>query len=222
VVGRHNNKNNNMVLKIYGVPQATCTKRVIATLLEKNIPYEMVPVDVRAGEHKREPYLSINPFGVIPALDDDGFIVIESRAICRYIENKHKNHGIELVPTELKANSRFEQGAYIETNEFDPHASQLVYELLFKGMFGGSADEEKVKQHTEKLEKVLDVYEKILSKQEFIGGDVFTLADIYHYPYGSLLTAIKLGHLVDDRPNVKAWWDRITDRPAWKEANVSF
>jgi glutathione S-transferase len=107
-------------------------------------------------------------------LDDDGFILIESRAICRYIENK--NQGTQLIPTDQKAYGLFEQGAYIETNEFDPQASPLVYEKLFKSFYGQQADEEKVTQYVEKLTKVLDAYEKILSKQQYIGGEFFTLA----------------------------------------------
>lgn len=209
-----------MTIKVHGLAQATCTKRVLTVLAEKNIPYELVEVDVMKGEHKQEPYLKKHPFGVIPVLEDDGFFIYESRAICRYLEVKFKGQGTELIPTELKAYGLFEQGAYVESSNFSPSAEGVVYELFFKNLRGLSADAEKAKQHTEKLASVLDVYEKILSKQEYIGGSTFTIADIYHLPYASLLFAINLGHLITDRPHVNAWWQRISSRPSWQKVNA--
>jgi glutathione S-transferase len=211
-----------MAIKIYGMPQSTCTQRVVTTLLEKQVPYELILVNIMKGDNKSEDYLSKNPFGFIPCLDDDGFIVIESRAICRYIANKYKDQGTDLIPSESKRYGTFEQGAYFETNEFDPNASALVAELYFKSFRGAAPDEEKVKQCTDKLNKVLDIYDKYLAKQEYIGGNTFTLADIYHIPYGNLLSKVKLHHLITDRPHVKAWWEKITSRESWQKAFVSF
>ena len=64
--------------------------------------------------------------------DDDGFILFESRAICRYIEAKYPKQGISLIPTELKANARFEQAASIETADFEPSAVGISWEKAFK------------------------------------------------------------------------------------------
>jgi glutathione S-transferase len=208
-----------MVLKIHGIGRSTCTQRVLATLKEKQVPYEIVNIDFAAGEHKSAKYLEKQPFGVIPVLEDDGFFVYESRAICRYIATKYKAQGTELIPTELKSLGIFEQGASIETSYFDPQASVITFERVFKPMFGGSADEDRVKQLSEKLTGYLDVYEKILSKQQYIGGDSFSLIDIYHLPYGTFLfhDNVKLGHLINDRPHVKAWWDKVSGRQSWQE-----
>ncbi|EFC37458.1 predicted protein [Naegleria gruberi] len=206
-----------MVYKIYGAAQSTCVQRVLTTIKEKGLEFELVPVDLMKGEHKSPSYLEKHPFGVIPVLEDDGFLIYESRAICRYLEAKHKSKGTELIPTELKALGLFEQGASIETAYFDSNASGLVFEKLFKGMMGyGAADEARVKQLSEKLSLNLDAYERVLAKQEFIGGNQFTLADLYHLPYGNLLFAIGLGNLLLDRPHVKAWWEKISSRPSWK------
>src|SRR3989338_674338 len=210
-----------MVYKLLGSPISTCVQRVLTTLKEKNLEYELVPIDLSKGEHKSASFLEKQPFGVIPVLDDDGFLIYESRAICRYLEAKHKGQGTELIPTEIKALALFEQGASIETSYFDPNASGLAFEKLFKGLFGwGQTDEARVKTLTEKLGQHLDVYEKILSKQEFIGGNQFTLADLFHLPYGGLLFApqVDLGNLLLDRPHVKVWWEKITSRPSWKAA----
>src|SRR5277367_2663757 len=63
--------------------------------------------------------------------DDDGFILYESRAICRYIARKYASQGTPLIPTELKAEALFEQAASIETSYFK-HASAAVHEGVAK------------------------------------------------------------------------------------------
>lgn len=72
-----------MVIKLYG--SAMSTARVLVTILEKELPYEVVFVDIAKGEQKKEDYLKMQPFGKVPVMDDDGFVMFESRAICRYL-----------------------------------------------------------------------------------------------------------------------------------------
>ena len=72
-----------MVLKLYG--SAMSTSRVLVTILEKELPYELVRIDIAKGEQKSEEYLKMQPFGKVPVLEDDGFFMYESRAICRYL-----------------------------------------------------------------------------------------------------------------------------------------
>jgi glutathione S-transferase len=55
-----------MVLKLYGSPQSTCTRRVGTVLREKKVPFELITVDLMKGEHKAPPFLANQPFGQIP------------------------------------------------------------------------------------------------------------------------------------------------------------
>jgi glutathione S-transferase len=80
----------------------------------------------------------------------------------------------------------------------------------------GESNETRVDQLKEQLNDKLDVYDKILSKQSYLAGDVFTLADLFHLPYGSWLVKVGEEDLFNSRPNVKKWWDRITSRSSWK------
>ena len=58
-----------MVVRIHGLPVSTCTQTVLTVLKELNVPYELVPVDVMGGEHKKPEYLeNMHPFGQIPVL----------------------------------------------------------------------------------------------------------------------------------------------------------
>ena len=60
------------MLKIYGNPMSTCTRKVLMTLNENGTPFEFSLVDLGKGEQKQEPNLARQPFGHVPALDDDG------------------------------------------------------------------------------------------------------------------------------------------------------
>lgn len=55
-----------MVLKLYGSPFSTCTKRVATVLHEKKVPFEIYSINLAAGEHKTPSYLEKQPFGVVP------------------------------------------------------------------------------------------------------------------------------------------------------------
>ena len=100
-----------MVLKIHGAKGSTCTQRVLTTLYEKNVPYEFVAINFSVGDHKSEKHMQLHPFGKVPVLDDDGFILFESRAIAKYIAAKYASQGTPLLPAEsdLKAYALFEQ-----------------------------------------------------------------------------------------------------------------
>lgn len=63
----------------------------------------------------------------------------------------------------------------------------------------------------------LDVFEDILSKQQYMGGDEFSLIDIYYLPYTQKLFDAGYGHLITDRPHVKAWWERVSSRESWQK-----
>ena len=122
-----------MVLKLYGHPMSTCTKRVAATLAEKQVPFELIPIDFAKGEHKSAAFLEKQPFGQVPYIDDDGFKLFESRAISRYLALKHGGIG-KLIPdpADLKKTALFEQAVSIEVSNFDAFAAQLAWENIFK------------------------------------------------------------------------------------------
>jgi len=203
-----------MVLKLYGVPNSTCTRRVACVLKEKEIPYELISVDFSVGEHKSPEYLKKQPFGQVPYIDDDGFLLYESRAICRYIEAKYPKQGTPLIPTERKANAKFEQAASIEMANFDPSASGIVYEAIFKKYYGQETDPARVKELVEKFDAKLEGYEAILKEQKYIAGNELTMADLFHLPYGSMAKQVN-PESFSSKPHVAKWFAELEARPSW-------
>jgi len=213
-----------MVLKLYGNVLTICTQRVLVVAKQLEVPVELVPVDFLAGAHKAPEYLEKHPLGQVPYLDDDGFILFESRAISKYLSAAYGNG--KLVPKGAKEIAIFEQGVSIEQADFDPYAAKIVIERLFKTYRGLKTDETLASAQQAELEKKLDAYEVILSKQKYIGGNELTLADLFHLPFGSKAAvptkpgAPFVNFEDPKRPHFAKWWKEISTLPAWKAVEV--
>ncbi|PFH45941.1 hypothetical protein AMATHDRAFT_77876 [Amanita thiersii Skay4041] len=190
-----------MVLKLYGFSISTCSRRVGTVLHEKNVPFELYEVDLGKEQHKSLAHLEKQPFGQIPYIDDDGFILYESRAICRYIATKYASQGTPLISIDPKANALFEQAASID----------------YQGL---PTDEALVQKCLTSLDEKLEVYDKVLSKQRYLGGNELTLADLFHLPYGTSL-ALAGSDLMTNRPNVTRWFNNLVNRPSWQTVEDS-
>jgi glutathione S-transferase len=124
-----------MAITIHGVARSTCTQRVLTTCLELDIPYNLHTVDFAAAENKSPSFLKLQPWGKVPVLEDNGFFVFESRAICKYLVAKYAGQSSTLMPDlkDLKSYALFEQGCSIEQNYFNGPTEGLAHEKVFKG-----------------------------------------------------------------------------------------
>jgi glutathione S-transferase len=75
-----------MAFKLYNAPQSTCSQRVRFVLNAKKIPFTEAKLDLLAGDQLKPDYLALNPNGVVPTLDHDGGIVIDSTVIMEYLD----------------------------------------------------------------------------------------------------------------------------------------
>ncbi|CAE6452734.1 unnamed protein product [Rhizoctonia solani] len=209
-----------VTVKLHGVPYSACTRRVWMVAKEIGVNVEIVQVDLSKKVHKEPAYLeNYHPFGMVPVLEDeDGTKIYESRAISRYLVAKYgKGSPLLPDPSDPKAYGLFEQAASIEYSSFDPSASGLAYERVFGPMRGGESNKDLVKKYVDTLDSKFDGYERILSKQKYLAGDTFTLADLFHLPYGKIVYDLE-PQLYSKRPNLKRWWGEISALPSWYEA----
>ncbi len=75
-----------MAFKLYNAPQSTCSQRVRFVFNSKRIPFDEVKLNLLAGDQLKPDYLKLNPNGVVPTLDHDGAIVIDSNVITEYLD----------------------------------------------------------------------------------------------------------------------------------------
>ena len=192
------------MIKIHGHPMSTCTRKVLMTLSETpSTPHAFSLVDFAKGEHKAEAHLRRQPFGRIPALDDDGFELFESRAICRYLNEKASG---KLVPGDAKGRAKMEQWISIETSELTPNAMKFVYQHVFKREQEPAVLEAAAKG----LDVTCGVMDRQLAQTPFIAGADFTLADIGFMPYFEYaMAAPPAKEIIAKYPHLMAWWNKV-------------
>jgi glutathione S-transferase len=197
-------------MKIFGHPASTCTRKVLMTLAETQTPYEFVVVDFAKGEHKQQPHLSRQPFGQVPALEDENLRMYESRAMARYINEKV---GGKLVPGDLVGRARMEQWISIETSNFAGAAMKFIYQYVF----GRPQPQEVLDTAKKQIDLALDVMSAQLDGREHLVGDQFTLADVCFMPYFEYTMSSPVKESITARASVSAWWSRVSERPTWRK-----
>lgn len=197
------------MLTLYNAPISPNCRRVWITLLEKQIPFELVNLELNGDQFQPE-FMAISPFHHIPVLVDDGFSIVESLAILDYIEAKHPTPA--MLPQDAKALAIVRMVELVTVNELLPGTNPLV-----RKMIGFARDEDlaKLEQAIEKSNIVLQLFERLLGNDTYFGGsEQLTLADIVA---GTVVQWLpELGVPLDAYPQIKAWCDRLMQRPSWQ------
>ena len=180
------------------------------TLAETNTPHELVVVEFATGEHKKPAHLARQPFGQVPALQDGDFELYESRAICRYINDKVNG---PLVPHDLRDRARVEQWISVETSNF----TGPVMKFVFKYIFQREQTAEALETAGQQLGTALGIMDKQLAGHPFIAGATFTLADICFMPYIEYGMGTPAKEIFAKHPHVTAWWSKISEKPTWRK-----
>lgn len=210
-----------MVMKLYGA-DTTNVQRAILPFFEAEVDVkkelELVKVDIIFSQDQRKPiFLSKQPFGQIPYLEDDDISLFESRAIARYIVEKYGMQA--LLGKSLQERAAVNQWVECEAHNLYPVAQPLVREILMARGFQRPVNQELVATGVAKLREVLGVYETHLAKQgkgRFLVGEEYSLADACHAPYMRWVGELT-PEVVHDLPLVAAWKDAITSRPAFRK-----
>ncbi|KAF7300131.1 Glutathione S-transferase [Mycena kentingensis (nom. inval.)] len=149
-----------MVLKLYPSQHPGGGSAIVATLLAAKISFEVVLIDTAAGEQKTPEFLKIHPFGQVPVLDDAGFILHETRAICQYIERKYPENKPRLAPAahQVQNQALFDQAASVEAFKFFPPVYEVVNETLLNMVHGIPTNQTIVEEGLKQLSTCLNVY----------------------------------------------------------------
>jgi glutathione S-transferase len=180
------------------------------TAHENAAPFEFVLVDMAKGEHKQPAYLARQPFGQVPALEDDGFEMFESRAMARYIDGKF---GGALTPQDARARALMEEWISIETSNFPPHAMKFIYHFVFKREQAPDI----LKTAGEKVDLALRTLDGRLAQSPFLAGNAISLADVCFAPYLEYLAPTPVASKIAEHAHVARWWSAVSERPAWKK-----
>jgi len=208
-------------MKIYEFKRAPNPKRVQMFLAEKKIDIEYVQVNVRSGENRESNYLSINPKSGVPALQlDNGVIISESMAICRYFDaiqpepylfgetpeerglvemwnRRIEIEGINSVGDCLRNSSE----AFKDKAVPDPRVTKQIPELAERGRILAN--------------RFLDDINIKLKNSEYVAGNNFSIADINLFVLLDFASWIKVIPN-DDHVNLIKWKEEVSSRESAK------
>lgn len=184
-------------------------------LEELGVPFELITVDVKGGGNRTPEYLKINPFGAVPAFEDEGQTFFESAAIVSYLADRFPEK--RFAPG---VNDRL-RGRYLQWMFF----SMATLDKLIVDYFCHTkkySEDKRIPKHAEACKEAFLGVAKVLSEElngkAYFVGDGFTAADLM---MGSnLLFAKSLGFL-DGFPTLVDYCARLTQRPAYLRAIAS-
>ena len=206
-------------MKVYGHPGSTCTRKVLTTLAEKNHPFEFVTVDIMKGQGQSPEHLARQPWGQVPVLEeDDGWQMIESRAIIRHLDQTLP--GASLTPSSPRERARMDEWMSIEQSNFTPGVMKILGQLMFARWRGEEPQMSIVEDGRTAVRKAVAVMERALGDREYIAAGSFSLADICFMPYVEYLFMCGEGGLITEHPNTSAWWTRISERASWQKVRA--
>jgi len=202
-------------MKIYGHPWSTHTRKTLMTLAEKGLEAELVVLAIPKGEHRQPEHLARHPFAKVPVLDDDGFVLFETRAINEYLDRT--TGPAKLVPSDVRDLARMHQWTHVADAYLVPHAAPFLVESLFRRFLGGEKNEQAIAAARAGMQAPLDAADAWLSRSDYFAGRAFSLADVHWMPYLEYLHRLGEGDALARRKHLDAWWKRVSARPTWHE-----
>ena len=198
------------MLKLYKFGNSVCAQKVLMTLDEKGLDFETQDINLFKNEQYNPEYLKLNPKGVVPTLDHDGNIIIESTLICEYLDDTFPNPS--LVPKDpfLRSQMRLwskavDEGIFEATREItfasvfrekmkdmSPDQREKRYQNVgdperrarYISTYENGVESPYVRDGIAKFEKLFKNMETTLADgRKWLLGDGYTLADISITPF---------------------------------------
>jgi glutathione S-transferase len=198
-------------MKLYFSPLSGNSRRVLLVSTHLDVPLEKIVIDLPKGEQKADAHIARNPNGRVPVLDDDGFVLWESRAIMQYLCDK--TPGQTLWPTEMKARADVSRWLFWCANHMQPTASILVQERFVKKFRGAPIDPVEEARGEAQMKIYCPVLDDALKGKTWLAQDRLTLAD--YSVAASFALAGPARFALEPYANLRAWLGRVQETDAW-------
>ena len=200
------------MLRIWGRRSSGNVQKVLWLVGELDLPHEHVPAGGDVGGLDDPTFRAMNPHGKVPVIEDDGAVVWESHAILRYLAAKH-------------GADRFwpaDPAARAPVDGWMDWAQTALQPAFLGGVFWGfyrtpeaQRDEAAVTKALDQTARCLTLVDARLADRPFVDGDAVSLADIAIGTH--LYRYFELEILRPSLPRLEGWYDRLRDRPAYRE-----
>ncbi|NJK33876.1 MAG: glutathione S-transferase family protein [Oscillatoriales cyanobacterium SM2_2_1] len=199
------------MLKLYYARPSAYARPVWLALLEKHLPFELIPIDL-SGEQFKPEFLALNPFSHVPVLVDGDFQVIESLAILDYLEVQYPSPS--LLPTDALSLARVRMVQMVTLNELLPAVLKLL-------IHNNSPNEKSIELEYARMRarNTLSFLEDLLGCSHYFAGEQLTLAEIVA---GTLIYRMPdLGIPLTNYPRLNCWSEGLLTRPTWRQIELS-
>ena len=198
------------MLRVWVRRNSINVQKVLWLVGELGIELEHVPAGGPFGRLDEPEFRALNPFGKVPAIDDEGVAVWESHAILRYLAERH---GGERWWPDVAARARIEPWMdWHQTTFQPPFAGGLLW-----GYFRTPEPQRNwpaIRQSEANCAALLQFVDRMLTERPYLAGDELTLADI---PLGTCLYRyFEMNVRRPDAPNVARWYARLCERDAYR------
>lgn len=194
-------------IQLYDFAPSPNCQRVKVVLAEKKLPFETIPVDLKAGEQKKPDFLKLNPYGKVPVIIDGATVLYESLIINEYLEEKYPEP--PLMPSDLAKRAKVRILIDYGINHTDPSYQKIRQELMKDEK---ERNKETLESAKKDLRNLLQRLERELGDQPYFAGD-FSLLDAALVPRCVRMEGF--GVLPDPGlPKLSAWLKRIKERPS--------
>lgn len=190
-------------IRLYHFPLSGHSHRALLFLTLLDIPFEIVPVDLRKGEQRASKFLALNAFGQVPVINDDGFVLADSNAILVYLAQRYDVSGTWL-PNDPKLAANIQRWLSVAAGPLaaGPATARVI------NIFGRkvSADEAIARANG-----LLTVMNTELAGRTFFTGDAPTIADVALYTYTAHAPEGNVS--LAPYPQIRAWLQRMESLP---------
>jgi glutathione S-transferase len=207
---------------LYGLARSVYTRIARLALEEKGVRYTLEEVDIFGPAGVPAEHLARQPFGRIPALAHDGFMLYETDAITRYIDEAFA--GTRLQPQEVRARARMNQViAIIDSYAYRPMIWGVFAARIVAPEEGIAPNEMLVAESLTRSRTCCRALEEILATSRYFAGDEVTLADLHAVPILLYFSMTQEGReTLSAHPRLRDWLDATAARPSVQRTRAKF
>ena len=198
---------------LYHQPLNPFCRKIRIALAEKNLDFELVEEPV---EQRREEFLALNPAGEVPVLvDENGAVIVESVAICEYLEEAYPQLALLDADPVRRAEAR-RVAQWFDVKFAHEVTRNLVDEKIGKRLYGGGApDSNAIRAGLANIDTHLSYICYLVERRNWLAGDELSLADVAAAAHISCVDYLGDVHW-EDFDEAKNWYARIKSRPAMR------
>lgn len=204
---------------VHSVPGSPFGRAVLAAFVEKGAEYRFARV--APGTSRAEPHVSRHPFGRVPVLEHDGFLLYETQAILRYLDRVLPDPA--LTPKDTRAAARMDQVMNISDWYLFQGVNNVIgfHRIVAPRLLGLAPDEAAIAEAMPKAHLVFAELSRLLADQPYFAGDDVTLADLLAVGQLDFLAATpEWQPLTAKAPNLVSWLARMNARPSLQATTI--